>query len=64
MRQVGRTFGCILMLIYGAFIVTCLGFEVWGGHRLLTANIGPQVRDGSFDLRKFEAAYALPRTPQ
>jgi len=42
------------MLIYGAFIITCLGFEVWGGHPLLTANIGPQVRDGSFDLRKFE----------
>jgi hypothetical protein len=48
-------------MIYGAFIVTCLGFEVWGGRRLLTANIGPQVRDGSFDLRKFEAAYSLPR---
>ena len=60
----GRTFGSILILIYGAFIVTCLGFEVWGGHRLLTANIGPQVRDGSFDLRKFEAAYSLPPLPR
>ena len=43
--EIGRNFGCILILIYGAFIVTCLGLEVWGGHELLTANIGPQVRD-------------------
>ena len=25
--QVGRYFGCILILIYGAFIITCLGLE-------------------------------------
>lgn len=52
--EVGRYFGCILILIYGAFIITCLGLEVWGGNKLLTANIGPQVRAGNFDLRKIE----------
>jgi len=56
--EVGRSFGFILIAIYFAFIITCLGLEVWGGRALLTANIGPDVRAGNFDLRNVEARSA------
>ncbi|EKX40666.1 hypothetical protein GUITHDRAFT_164587 [Guillardia theta CCMP2712] len=49
--EIRAPLGFILILIYGAFMITCLGFEAWGGRKLLTTNIGPQVRSGNFDFR-------------
>lgn len=42
--QAGAWFGIMLILIYNGFLFSCLGLEMWGGGKMLTSNIGPELR--------------------
>mmetsp|Transcript_1537 Transcript_1537/g.3287 ORF Transcript_1537/g.3287 Transcript_1537/m.3287 type:complete len:122 (+) Transcript_1537:2-367(+) len=44
--EIGPGLGGVLILVYVAFMVTCLGLEAWGGRKLLTENFGREVRGG------------------